>query len=75
MNLTNYLAQESRKWFRCDGPEGYSGVGFSCEHMQQGDCLVLIAGVSLPMVIWKQENRLKIISLAFLGGAINGELC
>lgn len=75
----NYLAKDNRKVFRCQDGGDYSGVGFSCEHVQEGDLVVLIAGVSLPMVIRLQESTVnygyQVINPAFLGGAMNGELC
>jgi hypothetical protein len=75
----NYLAKNNRKVFSCQNNGDYSEVGFSCEHVQEGDLVVLIAGVSLPIAVRLQESTvnygLQVKIRLFLGGAMNGEVC
>jgi Heterokaryon incompatibility protein (HET) len=70
--LTNYMKTSRRVLIRCSGD--YSGFGITCNCVRPGDTVVLISGMSLPMILREQGDGFKVVGPALLGGIMNGEL-
>lgn len=71
-NLTKYMKTSRRVLIRCSGD--YSGFGITCNCVHPGDTVVLISGMSMPMILREQGDGFKVVAPALLGGIMNGEL-
>lgn len=73
--LQGFVAATKTALARCEG-DLYSGFGIACRAARQGDCVALIAGVSLPVVLRPslEGDGYAVIGPAFLGGLMNGQV-
>jgi hypothetical protein len=69
--LSDYIAKNQQVLVRCSGE--FSGVGVTCKCVQPEDLIVLISGISMPMILRRRKTEFEVRSPALLGGVMNGE--
>jgi hypothetical protein len=69
--MINFLVAEDMVLVRCSTN---SGFGVAPTGAQEGDVVTLISGVSMPMVLRKDQKGFRVVGPAFLPGMMDGEV-
>lgn len=72
VQITNYFAQERMGIFICTGV--HNDAGIAPADAQEGDEIMLISGVSMPMIMRRHGQGFRVIGPAYIEQAMKGDI-